>query len=74
MPGSEARAQAGAAPRRTSTSSKRAGEKVQLPQLFIGRPVMTTLVMVAIFTFGIIAYQKLPVSDLPTVDYPTISV
>jgi HAE1 family hydrophobic/amphiphilic exporter-1 len=35
---------------------------------------MTTLVMVAIFVFGVIAYQKLPVSDLPTVDYPTISV
>ena len=35
---------------------------------------MTTLVMVAIFVFGIVAYRKLPVSDLPTVDYPTISV
>src|SRR6478609_2500947 len=35
---------------------------------------MTTLVMIAIFTFGVIAYLKLPVSDLPTVDYPTISV
>jgi len=35
---------------------------------------MTTLVMIAIFVFGVIAYQKLPVSDLPAVDYPTISV
>jgi len=35
---------------------------------------MTTLVMVAIFVFGIVAYRALPVSDLPTVDYPTISV
>jgi HAE1 family hydrophobic/amphiphilic exporter-1 len=42
--------------------------------LFIRRPVMTTLVMVAILFFGIIAYRGLPVSDLPNVDYPTITV
>src|SRR5256714_137299 len=42
--------------------------------LFIRRPVMTTLVMVAILFFGIIAYRRLPVSDLPNVDYPTITV
>jgi HAE1 family hydrophobic/amphiphilic exporter-1 len=35
---------------------------------------MTTLVMVAILFFGIVAYRKLPVSDLPNVDFPTISV
>ena len=35
---------------------------------------MTTLVMVAIFVFGVVAYRALPVSDLPSVDYPTISV
>jgi HAE1 family hydrophobic/amphiphilic exporter-1 len=42
--------------------------------LFIKRPIMTTLVMVAILFFGIIAYRGLPVSDLPNVDYPTITV
>jgi HAE1 family hydrophobic/amphiphilic exporter-1 len=42
--------------------------------LFIRRPVMTTLVMVAILFFGGMAYRSLPVSDLPVVDYPTISV
>src|SRR3979409_2401775 len=42
--------------------------------LFIKRPIMTTLVMVAILFFGIVAYRKLPVSDLPNVDFPTISV
>jgi HAE1 family hydrophobic/amphiphilic exporter-1 len=42
--------------------------------LFVRRPVMTTLVMIAILLFGIVAYRKLPVSDLPTVDYPTLSV
>ena len=35
---------------------------------------MTTLVMLAILLFGIIAYRTLPVSDLPNVDFPTISV
>ena len=42
--------------------------------LFIKRPVMTTLVMVAILGFGLMAYQQLSVSDLPSVDYPTITV
>jgi len=35
---------------------------------------MTTLMMLAILVFGIIAYRELPVSDLPNVDYPTIQV
>ena len=43
-------------------------------RIFIDRPVMTTLVMLAIVIAGIIGYQGLPVSDLPTVDFPTISV
>src|SRR5579862_404888 len=47
---------------------------MNLAELFIKRPVMTTLVTVAILVFGIIAYRQLPVSDLPNVDYPTIQV
>jgi HAE1 family hydrophobic/amphiphilic exporter-1 len=43
-------------------------------QLFIRRPITTTLIMVAILLFGIFAYRLLPVSDLPNVDFPTISV
>ena len=42
--------------------------------LFIKRPVMTTLVMLAILAFGTVSYQKLAVSDLPNVDYPTLTV
>ncbi|HEX4934114.1 MAG TPA: efflux RND transporter permease subunit, partial [Gemmatimonadaceae bacterium] len=42
--------------------------------LFIRRPVMTTLVMVAILAFGTMAYRQLAVSDLPNVDYPTLTV
>ncbi|HEY2856414.1 MAG TPA: efflux RND transporter permease subunit [Gemmatimonadaceae bacterium] len=42
--------------------------------LFIKRPVMTTLVMIGILVFGIVAYRQLAVSDLPNVDFPTITV
>ena len=41
---------------------------------FIRRPVMTTLVMLAILLFGAMSYRYLPVSDLPNVDFPTIMV
>ena len=47
---------------------------MNIPELFIRRPVMTSLVMLGILLFGIMGYRLLPVSDLPTVDYPTISV
>ena len=47
---------------------------MSVPELFIRRPVMTTLVMSGILLFGIIGYTLLPVSDLPSVDYPTIQV
>ncbi|HEY0346775.1 MAG TPA: efflux RND transporter permease subunit, partial [Pyrinomonadaceae bacterium] len=45
-----------------------------ISELFIQRPITTTLVMVGIVLFGLIGYAALPVSDLPTVDYPTINV
>ena len=47
---------------------------MQLPELCIRRPVMTTLLMAAFIIFGLIAYRALPVSELPNVDFPTISV
>ncbi|MGZ4887436.1 MAG: efflux RND transporter permease subunit, partial [Candidatus Aminicenantales bacterium] len=43
-------------------------------EVFVRRPVMTTLLMVAILIFGILGYRSLPVSDLPNVDFPTIQV
>src|ERR1043166_1958684 len=45
-----------------------------MTELFIRRPVMTSLVMLAILVFGIMGYRMLPVSDLPNVDFPTIQV
>ena len=47
---------------------------MNIPELFIRRPIMTTLVMIGILLFGIMGYRLLPVSDLPTVDFPTIQV
>lgn len=43
-------------------------------QLFIERPIATSLLMLAILLVGILAYQILPVSSLPQIDYPTIQV
>ena len=47
---------------------------MSVSELFIRRPVMTTLVMSGILLFGLIGFRLLPVSDLPSVDYPTIQV
>ena len=41
---------------------------------FILRPVATSLLMVALFITGLLAYRLLPISALPEVDYPTIQV
>lgn len=41
---------------------------------FIRRPVMTTLVMLTITFFGILAYLAIPVSDMPDVEFPAIEV
>ncbi len=45
-----------------------------ISEIFVRRPVMTTLVMIGILVFGIVSYRQLPVSDLPNVDFPTIQV
>src|SRR5207248_6566439 len=72
------------APRAAAASGRSGGDgraagapgswTMNVAELFIRRPVMTTLVMMAILLFGIVAYQQLPVSDLPNVDFPTINV
>ena len=41
---------------------------------FIRRPIATSLIMLGIAVFGVIAYRALPVSDLPNVDFPTLNV
>ncbi|NTW60090.1 MAG: efflux RND transporter permease subunit, partial [Nitrospirae bacterium] len=47
---------------------------MNISEIFIKRPVMTTLVMLSILFVGIAGYRLLPVSDLPNVDFPNIVV
>ncbi|MGD9591810.1 MAG: efflux RND transporter permease subunit [Candidatus Berkiella sp.] len=47
---------------------------MNLSAIFIARPVMTTLVMLAMLLFGIMGFRELPISALPNVDFPTITV
>src|SRR5947207_15495388 len=47
---------------------------MNISEIFIRRPIATSLLMAAIAMFGVVAYRALPVSDLPTVDSPTIQV
>jgi multidrug efflux pump len=41
---------------------------------FIRRPVATTLLTIALFMAGSLAFKLLPISPLPQVDFPTINV
>src|SRR6202163_357714 len=41
---------------------------------FIRRPVATSLITIAIFLSGAVAFNFLPVAPLPQVDFPTISI
>ena len=47
---------------------------MNIPGVFIKRPVATTLLTLGLVLAGIISFQLLPVSPLPKVDFPTISV
>ena len=64
----------GGQPRQHQRRRNDAGHAMNLSELFIKRPVTTTLVMLGIMVFGTMAYRSLPVSDLPAVDFPTIQV
>lgn len=43
-------------------------------EIFIRRPIATSLLMAAVALFGLVAYRSLAVSDLPNVDFPTLLV
>jgi len=47
---------------------------MNLSELCIRRPVMTTLITASFIVFGFFAYRLLPVSALPRVDFPTIEI
>ena len=41
---------------------------MNISEVFIRRPIATSLLMAAIALFGVVSYDSLPVSDLPSVD------
>src|SRR4051794_12488497 len=43
-------------------------------EVFIRRPVGTTLLAIGLLLIGAVAYRFLPVASMPTVELPTISV
>ena len=47
---------------------------MNLSELCIRRPVMTTLLMAALCILGIAGFKQMPVAALPKVDFPTIVV
>src|SRR3990172_3719041 len=47
---------------------------MNISELFIKRPIMTSLIMLAVMIFGVFAYRILPVNALPSIDFPTIQV
>src|SRR5579884_2893614 len=47
---------------------------MNVSEVFIRRPIATSLLMAALALVGIVAFPLLPVAPLPQVDFPTISV
>src|SRR5579862_8448235 len=47
---------------------------MNVSEVFIRRPIATSLLMLGIAGLGLVAYRALPVSDLPNVDFPTLNV
>ena len=57
-----------------STTSDAAPVSGGISAPFIKHPIATTLLMLAVFCLGLVAYPLLPVAPLPQVDFPTIVV
>jgi hydrophobe/amphiphile efflux-1 (HAE1) family protein len=47
---------------------------MNISEIFIRRPIATTLLMAGICLFGIVSYELLPVAALPNIAFPTIVV
>ena len=47
---------------------------MNISEVCIRRPVMTTLITASLIVFGIFGYRLLSVAALPRVDFPTIAV
>ena len=47
---------------------------MNISEVCIRRPVLTTLLTASLIVLGIFAYRLLPVAALPAVDFPTIQI
>src|SRR5690606_16137261 len=47
---------------------------MNISEICIRRPVLTTLLMASIIVLGVFGYRLLPVAALPAVDFPTIRI
>ena len=47
---------------------------MNISEVCIQRPVLTSLLMASLIVFGAFAYRLLPVAALPSVDFPTIEI
>ncbi len=47
---------------------------MNISEIFIRRPIATSLLMVGVVIMGLLGYSMLPISALPSVDFPTIQV
>ena len=47
---------------------------MKLPQVSIGRPVLATVMSVAIVLFGVLGFSRLPVREYPDIDPPIVSI
>jgi HAE1 family hydrophobic/amphiphilic exporter-1 len=47
---------------------------MNVSEIFIRRPIATSLLMLGLAVMGVIAYRALPVSDLPNIDFPTLNI
>jgi HAE1 family hydrophobic/amphiphilic exporter-1 len=47
---------------------------MNISEICIRRPVLTTLITASLIVFGAFAYRLLPVAALPAVDFPTIQI
>jgi HAE1 family hydrophobic/amphiphilic exporter-1 len=47
---------------------------MNIPKLFIQRPVATCILMLGLFIAGVVAFFHLPISELPNIDFPTIVI
>jgi HAE1 family hydrophobic/amphiphilic exporter-1 len=56
------------------TRTRRYDAMMNVSEIFIRRPIATSLLMLGIGAFGVLAYRALPVSDLPNVDFPTLNI